>query len=113
MLSRLLLALLACALAGQALPGDGPAAVRIHGFAFDPTQLLVAAGDTVTWTNEDTAPHSVVPLLALPSRGWNSDDLQNGQSFAHAFATPGAVIYYCGVHPGMRGEILVVPALPG
>ena len=55
---------LGATLALTALPGNTAAqrdarhAVAIHRFAFEPATLTISRGDTVTWTNRDTAPHT-------------------------------------------------------
>ena len=70
-LIRLLAAL--AVLAGCALAGAAPAAaaaghsVTISGYAFKPAMLTITVGDTVTWTNLDTAPHDVTVVIAVHS----------------------------------------------
>ncbi|HEV8360054.1 MAG TPA: hypothetical protein VGR28_06330, partial [Candidatus Thermoplasmatota archaeon] len=68
----LVAALAALALAGPVAAPPAEHAVAIRDFAFVPQQLQVRVGDTVVWTNEDAAPHSIIPFFAP----WNSDDLQ-------------------------------------
>lgn len=78
--------------------------VEIVDFCFSPTALEVTAGDTVTWTNQDQAPHTVTG--ANVSWGDPSDIGKDG-SVSQTFRTPGVYPYYCAFHPGMIGAVLV------
>ena len=81
-------------------------AVTIQNFAFAPRTLQVTAGDTVTWTNRDGAPHS-----AFFSDGFKTVVLQQGQSASLLFATAGTFNYVCGIHgASMPGTVVVVAA---
>jgi plastocyanin len=80
--------------------------VTIEGFAFDPATLTVKVGATVTWTNRDTAGHTVKwadgsPTSAAITRG--------GAAYTRTFATAGSFDYACGIHPAMKGTIVVEP----
>ena len=75
--------------------------VTIQGFAFNPSALTVSVGTTVSWTNEDSAPHDIkFPDFTSPLMG-------NGQSFDYKFEPTGTYDYSCGVHPSMKGQIIV------
>lgn len=78
--------------------------VVTEGTCFVPTVLYVQAGETVTWTNPDVEPHSVTGANAA----WG-DYLAYGfgESVSHEFETAGAYSYYCFIHPGMVGTIVV------
>ena len=79
-------------------------AVSIRDFAFSPTPITVAAGTTVTWTNEDSAAHTVTfDDASVPS----SEVLARGATFSITFATAGTYTYYCSIHPSMRGTVTV------
>jgi plastocyanin len=58
--------------------------VTIADFAFTPTELTVAAGTTVAWTNEDLAPHTAT----VEDGSFDSDRLDQGASFQHTFDEP-------------------------
>ncbi len=95
---------------GMAMPASAPAgapvdanAVAIHNFAFGPNAITVAAGTTVTWTNQDNEPHSVV----MVDQSLRSPPMDTGGHFAHTFATPGQYRYFCGFHPQMTGVVIV------
>lgn len=75
--------------------------VAISGFAFDPASVEIAAGGTVTWTNNDSASHTVT------GSGWESASLAQGDTFSHTFATAGTYDYACSVHPSMKGTVVV------
>ena len=115
---RLLLgAFAAAALLADSMPGASAgqaavavaantAAVAIHNFKFEPATLTIAAGTTVTWTNDDTTPHTVTEN----NRAFRSAGLDTKDTYSHAFATPGEYVYHCTIHPMMVGRIIVRPA---
>ncbi len=88
----------------KAAAADG-AAVSIANFAFAPTPLTVTVGSTVTWRNDDGAPHA----LAFADGAAPSDLLLPGQRFARNYAKPGTFDYVCSVHPYMTGTVTVRP----
>ncbi len=77
--------------------------VTIADFAFDPAELEVAAGATVTWTNNDSATHTV----ESDDETLMSDDLPNGATYEMTFDEPGTYEYVCGIHPNMAGTVIV------
>jgi plastocyanin len=89
----------------QPATGSTTAEVKISGFAFDPTPLTVTVGTTVTWTNEDSAPHTIVSDTGL----WTSPRLGQGETFSFTFDTAGTYAYHCGIHASMTGTITVEP----
>ena len=91
---------------GEAIPSGSPVAgdrVGMKGSAFAPPKLLVRAGTTVTWTNDDALPHTVTAT----DRSWSSGDLQPGGTFRRTFADPGTYPYLCLYHPLMVGTVTV------
>jgi plastocyanin len=84
--------------------------VMIMNYAFTPAALTVAVGDTVTWTNEDTAPHTVT-VTSGPVK-FGSSNLQKGQSYTYTFTTAGTYQYYCAVHPDMKASVTVTGSAP-
>jgi plastocyanin len=78
------------------------AAVSIDNFTFAPAELHLKVGDTVTWTNHDDIPHTVVSAGKFRSKTLDSDD-----SFTFTFAAPGDYTYFCSLHPHMTGMIKV------
>lgn len=83
--------------------GSGGAKVSIDNFAFGPAQLAINAGDSVTWTNDDGAPHG----LAFNDGAPGAAELLPGQSFSRVFAKAGVFDYVCSVHPYMTARVTV------
>ncbi|MDN8611621.1 plastocyanin/azurin family copper-binding protein [Variovorax ginsengisoli] len=81
----------------------GSAKVSINNFAFGPAQLAINAGDSVTWTNDDGAPHG----LAFNDGAPGTTDMLPGQSFSRVFAKAGVFDYVCSVHPYMMARVTV------
>ncbi|WP_079052322.1 cupredoxin domain-containing protein [Streptomyces regalis] len=84
--------------------------VAMSRYAFSPATLTVTAGSTVTWTNQDTAPHDVRTTSAPAA--FHSPMLNKGGSWSFTFTTPGTYAYYCTVHPNMTARIVVEAAAP-
>src|SRR5271167_2017613 len=80
--------------------------VKIDQHAFIPQRVDVKAGATVTWINDDDAPHTVASSTKL----FKSKALDTGDKFSFTFTTPGAYQYFCSVHPYMTGAIVVEAA---
>jgi plastocyanin len=76
--------------------------VTIDNFTFTPAELKVKVGDTVTWTNHDDIPHTVVSAGKFRSKALDSDN-----SFSFTFTQAGDYKYFCGLHPHMTGMIKV------
>lgn len=78
--------------------------VTVEGFCFEPTVLRVPAGETVTWTNEDDSPH----LVSGVNGTWRIDE-QFGlrESVSAQLDEPGVYPYWCPLHPGMLGTVVV------
>jgi len=79
-------------------------AVTIDNFSFMPAAITVKAGTTVTWTNKDEEPHSVVSSQE-PMRSPTLAGTTN--TFSHTFTRPGTYAYNCGIHPFMHGTVEV------
>lgn len=80
------------------------AAVEIGNFTFKTPTLTVKAGTTVTWTNGDDIPHTVV---AKDLHMFRSKVLDTGDKFSFTFAKPGNFGYFCSLHPHMTGTVIV------
>jgi plastocyanin len=72
-------------------------------FMFNPSPLTVKAGSTVTWTNKDDEPHTVVS----DTGEFKSGGMDTNESFSHKFDKPGTYHFTCSIHPRMVGTILV------
>jgi plastocyanin len=89
---------------GYANAGETPATVVVaKEFMFSPATLTVAAGTTVTWSNFDEEPHTVVSDSGL----FRSPALDTNQSFSFKFDAPGTYRFVCSIHPQMIGTIIV------
>jgi nitrite reductase (NO-forming) len=81
--------------------------------AFKPNPATVHVGDTVTWTNGDTQPHTVTSgSNGQPDNKFNSSPnfnplLAPGQTFQHKFTAAGQYPYFCALHPNMVGTVSV------
>ena len=89
---------------GDDAAAGGGGEVVMKGIKFVPPELTVAAGDTVTWTNEDTVGHDVT---GDSFSSGDSGGLQNGDTFKFTFKKAGTFDYVCTVHPGMEGSVTV------
>jgi plastocyanin len=79
------------------------AAVSIDNFTFKAPVVTVKPGTTVTWTNGDDIPHTVVAKDGT----FKSKVLDSGDRFSFTFAKPGQFGYFCSLHPHMTGTIVV------
>ena len=79
-----------------------PLAVHIDNFVFVPTQLTVKVGQTVTWTNRDDIPHTVVCAGKFRSKTMDTDG-----TFSFTFTSAGEYKYFWSLHPHMTGAVKV------
>ena len=79
--------------------------VSIKNFAFSPVNISVKAGTKVTWTNNDSATHTVTETNG--KTGPSSGNLSNGDSYSFTFTKPGIYHYDCAIHPNMTGTVTV------
>jgi plastocyanin len=75
--------------------------------AFQPPDIQVLAGDTVTWINDSVRAHTVNAV----DGSWSSPELVAAGRFSHTFDTVGTVPYYCRLHSFMRGQVDVARVL--
>lgn len=78
--------------------------VSIQNFAFQPDTITARAGDTVVFTNNDSAPHTVTqdPM----GSGFQSDPIDPGTTYTLTIDEPGTYSFFCAFHPAMKGTIL-------
>jgi plastocyanin len=79
------------------------ASVSIVNMAFSPDTLKIKAGTTVSWMNNDGMTHTVTSTASL----FNSGNLAAGAMYKYTFTTTGTYPYYCVIHPGMKGVVVV------
>jgi plastocyanin len=87
--------------AHQAPPAAAEA--NIDNFSFAPATITVPAGTTVTWTNRDYIPHTVVST----DGAFKSKVLDADEKFPFTFSKPGTYSYFCSIHPKMTGKVVV------
>ena len=88
----------------QSTTGQAPVNAKIAGFAFAPQEIKVKVGQTVTWTNDDAAPHTV---SAQSGAGPASGTLAQGANYTWKATKAGTISYICTIHPSMTGKIVV------
>jgi plastocyanin len=81
------------------------AEVKIDNFSFGPATLTVSVGTTVTWTNRDDIPHTVVS--ADEPKAFKSKVLDTDEKFSFTFTKAGAYPYFCSIHPKMMAKVIV------
>lgn len=79
--------------------------VSIEGFMFQPNDITVGPGASITWVNDESVTHNVFTADGL----FASDDLDQGDSYTVTVDDPVTIDYYCGIHQFMRGTITVEP----
>ena len=79
------------------------AEVKIDNFTFGPADLTVSVGTTVTWTNRDDIPHTVVST----DKVFKSKVLDTDETFSFTFGKVGIYPYFCSIHPKMTGKVVV------
>ncbi|MGH2562052.1 MAG: PQQ-binding-like beta-propeller repeat protein [Thermomicrobiales bacterium] len=90
-----------------AVAATGEVVVDIAQLAYNPVDIEVAAGTTVTWTNSDIVEHTVTHTPESGDPLFASDLFGPGESWRYTFETPGAYEYFCIPHPFMVGRVIV------
>jgi len=75
--------------------------IDIKNFAFNPASLTINKGDTIIWTNDDSATHQLAGIEI------NSPKLANKQTYSVTLDAAGNYNYHCSIHPTMKGTIIV------
>jgi plastocyanin len=78
------------------------AEVEIIDFGYHPAEVIIVKGGTVTWSQKDGDPHTVI------GANFASKVLNQGQKFSHTFNEAGTFDYWCSIHTAMRGKVIVV-----
>ena len=84
-------------------PSAGKAEIKIDNFSFGPQTITVSVGTTVTWTNRDDIPHTVVSTDGV----FKSKVRDTDEKFSYTFTKTGTYPYFCSVHPKMTGQVIV------
>jgi plastocyanin len=89
---------------GQPVTDEAADAVIMTANCFVPTIIRIDAGATVTWFSHDNASHTVTGANA----SWGSfEEVPEGAQHSEVFHTAGVFPYYCFLHPGMIGAVVV------
>ena len=77
--------------------------VGIENFAFAPADVTAAVGETITWTNSDSAPHTAT----LDDGACDTGNIAQNASAGLVFDAAGTYPYHCTIHPNMKGTITI------
>lgn len=110
--------LVACAPEGEmmtAAPTEPPegeqgameAEVVMENSTFKPQEITVQPGTTITWVNEDSFDHTVTSGTRGNATDMFDKTVPGGGSFSFTFEEPGTYEYFCSIHPGMHGVVVV------
>ncbi len=80
-----------------------PTVVHIKNFKYNPNPLMISAGDSVTFINDDDEAHTV----SATDKSFDSEGLDSKGSWKHTFAKAGTYRYFCELHPYMKATIVV------
>jgi len=94
----------AIVMAGAAMAANQQ--VTVQGFAFAPASITVNTGDSVTWTNKDSAAHTVT----ADGGSFDQPLPASGGTATITFNTAGTFPYHCTIHPNMHGTVVVMAA---
>ena len=98
-----ILSMAAMLISAPAVSAQDDMTVSIQDFFFDPGQLTVSPGTTVTWVNDGQAPHTTT----ADDGTWDSGTLRPGEDFSFTFDQPGTYTYHCSIHPDMTASVKV------
>ncbi len=94
------------------MTASGAIMVEIKNLAFNPANITIAKGTSVTWKQSDSASHTVTSVLGKyePThqvKVLDSPLLSKGQTYSYTFNEPGTFEYFCMIHPSMKGKVIV------
>ena len=78
--------------------------IEINNFAYSPSSINIKTGDSVMWTNNDQAAHTITSDSGTEL---NSQTLSTSQTYSNTFTETGTYNYHCSLHPGMKAKIIV------
>ena len=83
--------------------GSSAASVALLDLAYEPRKITVKPGTEVTWTNTSLPPHTIT----MRDGSFDSGLIKRGESFSRRFEAQGTFEYFCTLHPGMEGTVVV------
>jgi plastocyanin len=93
--------------AKTAAPAPAPSPVsiiHIKNFAYVPDKVTIHPGSTVRFVQDDESAHTVTAT----DKSYDSGNLNQKESWTHAFTAEGTYTYFCAYHPNMKGTVVVV-----
>lgn len=81
--------------------------VTIANLSYSPANITIKKGTTVTWTNNDSPEHDIMPDNGSSAAFEASELLAKGESYSFTFNEPGTYTYHCTPHPHMKGTVVV------
>ena len=96
-------AAMCCVYAAIAAPGETH--LTIDNFTFKPDTITVPIGTRIVWENDDDIPHSIVETTGK----FHSPALDTEDKYSLTFDKAGTFEYFCGLHPHMKGKVVVAP----
>jgi plastocyanin len=76
--------------------------------AFEPSEITVSPGTTVIWTNNGAVAHTATAgERDNPTGMFDSGNVDPGGTFEYTFTDEGTFPYFCSIHPGMDGTVIV------
>ena len=88
---------------GGGSTAEGTREVVMKNFQFEPAELTVKVGQSVTWRNEDTAKHDAFS----EENDLDTNDIGQGQTVTFQPDKAGEIDYICSIHPQMKGKLIV------
>jgi plastocyanin len=93
------------------VPRSGTVGVQALDNRFEPKAVTITVGSTVTWTNDGSNTHDVVPAEGS-TFGVRPEAFKPDATYSASFTAPGTYAYYCSLHGtaarGMTGTVVVV-----
>jgi amicyanin len=81
------------------------------GNSYNPNLIEIKVGDTVTWINSDSSPHTVTSSSSSSNdSNFDSGVVRSGEAFSFTFEKEGQYSYFCTLHPSMVGTVVVFPS---
>jgi plastocyanin len=89
---------------GSMVPGT--TVIAIKALLFQPAEVPIRSGGTVTWVNCETEGFEAHTTTGDQGE-WSSPTMISGDVFSHTFPQPGRFTYHCSPHPFMTGAVVV------
>ena len=92
----------------EAVISIAPGSSSLTTDAYSPNPVQVSVGSTVTWTNDDSQPHTATSgENATPDQRFDSGIMTPAATFEYTFTEAGEYPYFCLLHPNMVGTVSV------